>query len=67
MTRSKEKCTGCGACVAACPDGMINLDAHGKADKCDLCEGEPLCVRYCSPGALKLVAALSKGEVERVG
>ncbi len=51
----KEKCTGCGNCVKACPDNMIRLDLSGKADKCDLCAGDPLCVRYCVPRALKLV------------
>ncbi len=51
----KEKCTGCGNCVAACPDQMIQLDSNHKADKCDMCEGDPLCVKYCVPGALKLI------------
>ncbi len=48
----KEKCTSCGNCLAACPDKMILWDQNGKADKCDLCEGNPLCVQYCVPGAL---------------
>ncbi len=61
----KEKCTGCGNCVAACPDGMIKLDNNKKADKCDMCEGlpEPLCVKYCIPKALKLVQKKETGEV----
>jgi Fe-S-cluster-containing dehydrogenase component len=50
----KETCTGCGNCVAACPDDMIRLDGNKKADKCDLCDGSPLCVQYCVPKALKL-------------
>ncbi|MFO8192886.1 MAG: 4Fe-4S dicluster domain-containing protein, partial [Bacillota bacterium] len=29
----KETCTGCGACVSACPDHMIRLDNECKADK----------------------------------
>ncbi len=51
----KDTCTGCGSCVDACPDRMIRLDGNRRADKCDLCGGEPLCVKYCAPGALKLV------------
>ncbi len=51
----KEKCTGCGSCIESCPDKMIQFDQEGKADKCDLCGGRPLCVQYCVPGALKLV------------
>jgi Fe-S-cluster-containing hydrogenase component 2 len=57
----KDKCISCGDCVEACPDGMIKLDAQEKADKCDLCGGDPLCVRYCTPGALKLVTLVTKG------
>jgi len=51
----KEKCISCGSCIKACPDQMIRWDKDGKADKCDLCAGNPLCVQYCVPGALKLV------------
>ena len=60
----KEVCTGCKACVEACPDSMIQLDAKGKADKCDLCDGDPICVRYCVPNALKLVSPVSAEEVK---
>jgi len=59
----KETCTGCGNCITACPDNMIRFDNGGKADKCDLCEGEPLCVKYCVPKALKLVKKLEVREV----
>lgn len=59
----KDLCTGCGDCIEACPDEMIRMDAQGKADKCDLCEGDPLCVRYCVAGALKLVSLVAGEEV----
>ena len=46
-----EKCVGCGECVSACPYGMI--DVVGEiAVKCDLCGGDPTCVKECYPGAL---------------
>jgi len=45
-------CTGCGECVAACPYGMIEQYASGKAYKCDLCGGSPACVAECHFGAL---------------
>ena len=46
------KCTGCGECVSACPYGMIEQYASGKAYKCDLCGGSPACVAECHFGAL---------------
>lgn len=46
------RCTGCGECVIACPYGMIEQYASGKAYKCDLCGGSPACVAECHFGAL---------------
>lgn len=45
-------CSGCGACVRACPWGQIRIDAHNMAIKCDLCGGEPACAPACHFGAL---------------
>jgi Fe-S-cluster-containing dehydrogenase component len=41
-------CTGCRACVVACPFGAIQVDPDGDILKCDLCGGDPTCVKYCS-------------------
>ncbi len=51
-----EKCNGCKLCMAACPqhpNTPIFYDAVRKACfKCDLCGGEPLCVKFCPEAAL---------------
>lgn len=46
------RCSGCGDCVTACPYGMIEQYASGKAYKCDLCGGTPACVAECHFSAL---------------
>lgn len=47
-----DTCTGCGECVDACPYGLIDLNDDGFAYKCDLCAGDPECVKVCQPQAL---------------
>ncbi len=49
---NREKCTGCGDCVEACPYGIIEQDTEGLAYKCDYCGGDPACVKECYPGAI---------------
>ncbi len=48
-------CIACGSCVNACPYGMIELGEQLTAAKCDLCGGDPACVKECFPGALVCV------------
>lgn len=51
------RCTGCKACVTACPYGMRAIHPDGYADKCTFCdhrvsEGrQPACVETCPTDA----------------
>ena len=50
------RCIGCKMCCAACPFGAVGFDSdRGNVFKCDLCGGDPECVRICKPGALTFV------------
>ncbi len=50
----KDECIGCRKCVLACPFGAMGFHMEEKvADKCDLCGGDPECVKHCFYGALE--------------
>ena len=55
-------CVGCKVCTIACPFGTINYNhTSGKVDKCDLCGGDPDCVKVCPTPALTYIDAESTG------
>ena len=46
-----DECIGCEDCVSACPFGvMMALD--DRVVKCELCGGDPQCVKYCATRAI---------------
>jgi len=50
---NEEMCTGCRSCEKECPFGAIKFDTvREKAFKCDLCEGDPQCVKWCPAHSL---------------
>jgi carbon-monoxide dehydrogenase iron sulfur subunit len=53
-----DLCIGCKLCVAACPFGGMGIDTVAKkVIKCELCDGDPACVKFCQPQALQYVPA----------
>jgi Fe-S-cluster-containing hydrogenase component 2 len=55
-----DLCIGCKICVTACPFGGMGIDPVARqVIKCDLCDGDPACVRFCDPEALQFVPASS--------
>ena len=51
-----SKCVNCLLCTVGCAYGGITYDAlSSHVIKCDMCAGDPACVKVCTPGALKHV------------
>jgi carbon-monoxide dehydrogenase iron sulfur subunit len=60
-----DRCIGCRLCVMTCPFGAPQFDNDsGRIVKCDLCDGDPVCVRYCMYDALQYVEADSITETQ---
>jgi carbon-monoxide dehydrogenase iron sulfur subunit len=53
---NSEVCILCGACVDACPFGAMSLHPKtGLPLVCDLCNGDPACVKKCPTGAINYI------------
>jgi carbon-monoxide dehydrogenase iron sulfur subunit len=51
-------CIGCKTCILACPFGAPLYDSVERVTvKCDYCDGDPQCVRFCEVDAIKYVDA----------
>lgn len=61
LVLQEEKCVRCRACTMVCPFSGLQVLPDRRVVKCDLCGGDPYCVKYCETGALKYV------DVEDVG
>jgi len=53
---NKQKCIGCRMCTLACPFGAVEFDTpQRRIVKCDMCEGDPECARFCPVKAIEYV------------
>ncbi len=51
-----DKCIGCGLCMLGCSYGGIYYQAEArKSFKCDMCDGDPQCVKACPQGVMKFI------------
>ena len=56
ISYNPDTCIKCKLCMNACPFGNIHYSPIArKMIKCDLCGGDPKCVRYCSAHAIVVV------------
>ncbi|MEM1538025.1 MAG: 4Fe-4S dicluster domain-containing protein [Candidatus Nezhaarchaeales archaeon] len=61
-----DKCIGCRMCVMACPIGGAMVDPKTrKVVKCDLCNGDPVCVKFCETKALQFLEATVANMMKR--
>ncbi|NIS78915.1 MAG: 4Fe-4S dicluster domain-containing protein [Anaerolineales bacterium] len=70
VTWNPNACIGCKMCVMVCPFGAIGVDGNTQqVIKCDLCDGDPICVRFCVPGALQFrtVIEIDRSKQREVG
>jgi len=55
---NQDKCIGCRSCVTVCPFGAMNFNViDRKVFKCDYCDGDPQCVRFCDMKAVDYIEA----------
>jgi Fe-S-cluster-containing hydrogenase component 2 len=64
VVRDPDRCIGCRMCAVLCPYNAISA-IDGEIIKCDLCDGDPKCVKYCSTGAIQYLDETDELEVRR--
>lgn len=48
---ARDQCTSCGLCASTCPQGVIYMWNDAPV-LCNLCGGEPWCVKFCPRDAI---------------
>jgi Fe-S-cluster-containing hydrogenase component 2 len=63
----EDRCTSCEKCIEACPfDAVFLTGDRSKIVKCDLCGGDPACVKACAPEALEWIKKYKFGERKKL-
>jgi len=61
-----EACVGCRLCALYCPFAGAQIDSKkGRVLKCDLCDGNPVCAKFCDPKALQFVKATTANMIKQ--
>ena len=55
MQVDREKCTGCGACAAVCPNGAIHMEERRPILDAEACVFCGKCTRFCPTGAREVI------------
>jgi len=67
MILDPDICIGCKRCMIACPFGAIGFDEERKVFfKCDLCRGDPECVKWCFTKAVDYTDELHVDHIKQV-
>ncbi|MFC2005097.1 4Fe-4S dicluster domain-containing protein [Chloroflexota bacterium] len=62
-----DVCIGCRMCVAICPFGAMAFDSQtDKVIKCDFCDGDPLCAKFCEVEAIQYIDASKQSSGKQV-
>ena len=56
---NRDVCIQCESCVSACPFGAITIAPDESIIVCDLCGGDPMCVKFCKERPENTCAYLS--------
>lgn len=59
----EDKCVGCGQCIDACPGRIPHMHpTENYILICDLCRGNPQCVKVCREGGWNVLTKVSRKE-----
>lgn len=61
-----DVCVGCRLCAIYCPFAGLRINPkNGKPLKCDLCNGDAICIKFCEPKAIQYVDATKANVIKR--